>query len=350
MSEQQFNTILSPSESVLMLNNDETGQVPSNIEMLELFLRSKLENINELSDLVDNDGNTLLHKAIFYNQYDIVRYLLENYTCLINKPNNRDIYPIHLCVIKDNMQMLRLVARESKKIINKRDSKGLTPAMNAALSGKYECLKYLLDNMNAKWNKLTKNGKFTLLHLAAQSGSLDTFQYLLMKLGPSYLKCRTKEGATVFHLIAARGHDELLNYLLTFKCTPSSTSWTKSLKHSKDITGSTAAHDAAENGNYKCLQLLYDAGLDMFEQDIEGTTPCDLALTSFSIDCREFALSLNNVFNHHHHHHHESIVDIDENANYIMDKTSKSQITTGKIYYFYNLEDSVCLVNYFIQD
>ena len=116
--------------------------------------------------------------------------------------------------------------------------------MHAAIEGKYEGLKYLLDNANAKFSKLTKNtrlDKYTLLHLGVVSGSLDVVQYLLMKMGMSYLKCRTKDGATVFHLAAARGHDQILEYLLAIKSS-------KHVRHWKDITGSTPAHDAAENG------------------------------------------------------------------------------------------------------
>lgn len=121
--------------------------------------------------------------------------------------------------------------------------------MHAAIEGKFESLRYLLDNANAKSNKLTKNSrlaKYTLLHLAVVSGSLETVQYLLMKMGLSYLKYRTKDGATVFHLAAARGHDEILEYLLAVKSS-------KMIRHEKDITGSSAAHDAAENGNSICF-------------------------------------------------------------------------------------------------
>lgn len=88
---------------------------------------------------------------------------------------------------------------------------------------------------------MTKKDKYSLLHLAVQSGSLDSVQYLLLKMGISYLKLRTKDGATVFHLAAARGHDHILEYLLANRNS-------KLVRSMKDITGSTPAHDASENG------------------------------------------------------------------------------------------------------
>jgi ankyrin repeat protein len=98
-----------------------------------------------------------------------------------------------------------------------------------------------IDNANAKYTKITKKEKYSLLHLAVQSGSLDSVQYLLYKMGNSYLKFRSKDGATVHHLAAARGHDHILEYLLANKNS-------KLIQRLKDITGSTPAHDAAENG------------------------------------------------------------------------------------------------------
>ena len=172
----------------------------ANLETLEYLLQLKREENIQVQQIIDQDGNTLMHKAIIYNQYDVVRYLVNNYNILLHTKNYYDVYPIHLCIIKGNMPILRLLCRESKKHINKRDASGLTPSMHAAIEGKYEPLKYLLDNANAKYNKITKKERYTLLHLGVQSGSLDVVQYLLMKMGLSYLKYRTKEGATAYHL------------------------------------------------------------------------------------------------------------------------------------------------------
>jgi ankyrin repeat protein len=213
----------------------------ANLETLEYLLKLKKEENIPIQQIVDQDGNTLLHKAIMYNQFDAVRHLIKHHGVLLNIKNYYGIYPIHLSIIKSNMQIVRLVTRNSKKHINTRDYTGLTAVMHAAVDGKYEALKYLIDNANAKHNKLTKKERYTLLHLSVQSGSIDIVQYLLMKMGPSYLKSRTKDGATVYHLAAARGHDQILEYLLAIKAA-------KYVKHIKDIYGSTPAHDAAENG------------------------------------------------------------------------------------------------------
>jgi ankyrin repeat protein len=232
-----------------------------NLEILKYLIKLKQDENVQISQLCDHEGNTLLSKAIMKSKYEIVRYLIETYACLISTKNAHGSYPIHFASIQSNMHIVRLVCRESKKFINTRDNASYSPAMLAAQYGQYEVLKYLLDNMNAKYTKITKKEKYTLLHIGVRSGSLDIVQYLIMKMGSAYLKRRTKDGATIYHLAAACGHDKILEYLLAHKVA-------KELKNSKDITGSTAAHDCAENGHFKCLKLLHDSGLNMFEEDL----------------------------------------------------------------------------------
>ncbi len=92
----------------------------ANLETLEFLLQLKKEENVPINQISDQDGNSLMHKAIIYNQVEVVRYLLANYPSFINQNNCYGIYPIHLCVLRGNMNLLRLVSRESKKLINKR--------------------------------------------------------------------------------------------------------------------------------------------------------------------------------------------------------------------------------------
>lgn len=135
------------------------------LDSLELLLQLKKEENIPIQQIVDEDDNTLLHKAIMFSQLDVVRYLIHHHPILCNVKNSFNAYPIHLAVVKNEMPILRLVSKNSKKCVNKRDIYGYTPAQYAAVSGQYETLKYLLDYSYAKPNKLTKKGKLNLLHL-----------------------------------------------------------------------------------------------------------------------------------------------------------------------------------------
>ncbi len=92
----------------------------ANLETLEFLLQLKKDENIPINQIADQDGNSLMHKAIIYNQFEVVRYLLANYPSLVSLKNCYGIYPIHLCVLRGNMEILRLICRESKKFINKR--------------------------------------------------------------------------------------------------------------------------------------------------------------------------------------------------------------------------------------
>lgn len=189
----------------------------ANLETLEYLLKLKQKENVPIGEIVDADGNTLLHKAIAYAQHDIVRYLIKSYPSLLASVNAKGLLPVHMAVMltttassssfffsssssssastassstssSQMMQIVRLVARESRKWVNRRDQAGWTPCMYAASEGKYEVLKYLVDNVGAKVNKCTKRDRMNLLHLGVQSGELDVVQYLLIRMGTSYLK------------------------------------------------------------------------------------------------------------------------------------------------------------------
>lgn len=176
------------ADSLSMHQNPVTLLDGANLETLEYLLKLKQQENVPIHEIIDSDSNTLLHKAIAYSQHDIVRYLIKSYPILLACPNVKGLLPIHMAVLSHSMQIVRLVARESRKVINRRDGQGWTAAMYAAKEGKYEALKYLVDNVGAKVGKCTKRDRMTLLHLGVQSGELDVVQYLLIKMGTSYLK------------------------------------------------------------------------------------------------------------------------------------------------------------------
>lgn len=191
---------LVPSQPLVIMDNT------ANLETLEYLLKLKQQENIPVTEIVDSDGNTLLHKAIAYAQHDIVRYLIKSHPNLLACANSKGLLPVHMAVMlttstsfvhdsssssSQMMQILRLVARESRKWINRRDTQGWTACMYAASEGKYEALKYLVDNVGAKVSKCTKRDRMNLLHLGVQSGELDVVQYLLIRLGTSYLKVKS---------------------------------------------------------------------------------------------------------------------------------------------------------------
>lgn len=71
-----------------------------NLESFKYLLQLKLDENADITQIVDHEGNSLLAKAILYDKYDIVKYLIEFYPNLIHVKNCYGAFPIHLSVIK----------------------------------------------------------------------------------------------------------------------------------------------------------------------------------------------------------------------------------------------------------
>jgi ankyrin repeat protein len=56
---------------------------------------------------------------------------------------------------------------------------------------------------------------------------------------------------------------------------------------SRDKYGSTPLHDAAENGNTKCIKILLEYGCNPLVKDATGQTAADVALINEHAKCAE---------------------------------------------------------------
>jgi ankyrin repeat protein len=90
-------------------------------------------------DVRDAFGGTALHNAVFQNNLEVIRLLLD-YGFDINSTVPSNGYtPLHYCVWANNIPALKLLlAYRADKTIKARD--GLTPLEKAVKDGKRECI------------------------------------------------------------------------------------------------------------------------------------------------------------------------------------------------------------------
>ncbi len=122
--------------------------------------------------------NTPIHVAVKNNQYNIVKYFIEEINI---DPNMTGKYENTLLHSASDMGLLDIV----KYLIETchcdpmaTNSYSHTPLHQAAMSGKLEVVKYFIENLNLSPNVRGQNGE-TLLHMASAGGHLDVIQYLI---------------------------------------------------------------------------------------------------------------------------------------------------------------------------
>ncbi len=187
-------------------------------EAYEYIVQGKLK---ELQELVKNgkdlskmvvDGEPAPCIAVYYNQYDILNYLINQYDCknLVDSKTGRNA--LHYAVKQSNAKMVDLLIQKGFDI-NSFDLYDYTPLHHAVYNSTPECLVALLhsgadpDCVNLK--------KQTPLHLAVLEGNYIAIK-LLLEEGAN-VNIQDYEGNSVLHYVAQyESNKALLNVLYEY--------------------------------------------------------------------------------------------------------------------------------------
>ncbi|GFQ86584.1 KN motif and ankyrin repeat domain-containing protein 2 [Trichonephila clavata] len=148
------------------------------LDAFEDFSKLLLEKV---VNLADSNGNTALHYAISYGNFDVVSILIDSKVCDVNKKNKAGYTSIMLVALADmkNDAHHYVVHRlfSIGDINMKATQNGQTALMLAVSHGKKDIVKILLD-AGAEVNLQDKDGS-TALMCAAEHGHLDIVKILL---------------------------------------------------------------------------------------------------------------------------------------------------------------------------
>ncbi|KAG8200986.1 hypothetical protein JTE90_021450 [Oedothorax gibbosus] len=137
--------------------------------------------LNKVVNLSDNNGNTALHYAISYGNFDVVSILIDSKVCDVNKKNKAGYTSIMLVALADmkNDTHHYVVQRlfNIGDINSKATQNGQTALMLAVSHGKRDIVKILLD-AGAEVNLQDKDGS-TALMCGAEHGHLEIVRMLL---------------------------------------------------------------------------------------------------------------------------------------------------------------------------
>lgn len=161
------------------------NSVDPNKETL-LHYSIKFDNFNILKFLLNCEdidlcsqnklGNTALHLAIIYKYYDLAVYLI-NHGAPLDIKNKKGYDPLHLIILSKNKQLFEYVLIERRTYPYLRDKKGNTICHLAVKFGAVRILKIILNETDLIDYK-NDLGE-TALHLAIRRGSLKMIKIIL---------------------------------------------------------------------------------------------------------------------------------------------------------------------------
>ncbi|XP_037684570.1 espin isoform X2 [Choloepus didactylus] len=230
----------------------------------------------------DNSGATVLHLAARFGHPEVVDWLLRYGGGDPTVATDTGALPIHYAAAKGDFPSLRLLVMHYPEGVNAQTKNGATPLYLACQEGHLEVTQYLVQECGADPHARAHDG-MTPLHAAAQMGHSPVLVWLVSCTDVS-LSEQDKDGATAMHFAASRGHAKVLSWLLLHGG-----------EISADLWGGTPLHDAAENGELECCQILVVNGVELDLRDRDGYTAADLSDYNGHSHCTRYLRTVENL-------------------------------------------------------
>ncbi|XP_044092957.1 espin isoform X3 [Neovison vison] len=230
----------------------------------------------------DNSGATVLHLAARFGHPELVDWLLHHGGGDPTVATETGALPVHYAAAKGDFPSLRLLVRHHPGGVTAQTKTGATPLYLACQEGHLEVTQYLVQECGADPHARAQDG-MTPLHAAAQMGHSPVIVWLVSCTDVS-LSERDKDGATAMHFAASRGHAKVLSWLLLHGG-----------EISTDLWGGTPLHDAAENGELECCQILVVNGAALDVRDRDGYTAAELSDYNGHSRCTRYLRTVENL-------------------------------------------------------
>ncbi|KAJ7306518.1 hypothetical protein JRQ81_009875 [Phrynocephalus forsythii] len=230
----------------------------------------------------DHSGATVLHLAARFGHHEVIDWLLRFGGSDPLAATDTGALPVHYAAAKGDFPSLRLLIGHCPSSVSAQTKNGATPLYLACQEGHLEIIQYLVKDCGADPHVRANDG-MTPLHAAAQMGH-NTVIVWLMSFTDISLSERDDDGATAMHFAASRGHAKVLSWLLLHGGEIATDHW-----------GGTPLHDAAENGELECCQILVVNGVNLGIRDQDGYTAADLADYNGHVHCAKYLRTVENM-------------------------------------------------------
>lgn len=270
-------------------------------EAIELLLNAGADPNSQTQD-----GDTALHLVAPTDRSDIVQLLLPK-KANPNSPNKREIWPITLAAVRNQIQNLKLLlaaggnSNYSYSVSNQNGTKRLLPALLYFIEqGETDVAEVFID-AKANVNMADEDG-LTPLHYAARQGLVGITK-LLLAVGADP-NTESKVGEAPLQIAVKTGYVDIVKLLLSAKANPNITVlnkveedefenvsllyWAVTYRHNdivkmllelnsdpnfKSKSGFTVLHQAVWTGQYEIAQLLLQSQANPNCQDDCKHTP-----------------------------------------------------------------------------
>ena len=239
----------------ILLKNHELGAEAKGV----ILAMCSKKDIN--ANAQDGNGMTLLHLACKNYSLSLIRFLISNFQCDVNLPDNKRNLPLHYavehgrsCSMDTTLELVQLVGKGCMQIHAKNDD-GITPLCTAYSNRNRDVVRYLIFHDTNPFD----------ISLFPASENLAI-----------HFVCQKEEDLDLLKLLATKHNVNQFDYL---DCTDASYG-------SKYATKSTPLHVACAYSNIPAVQLLGELNCDFSLKDSKNSLPLHIACSiSQSLEC-----------------------------------------------------------------
>lgn len=202
-------------EATDKMTMDPTAIVASNIDSTSTLPTSLRADIN----VVDEDGNTLLHWCSWYRNYTMTCFLLRYISLhdpqsdIIHRSNNKGQRPLHWAAMGGDLQCVNALLQAGAQTEVK-DTDGFTPFIAAAQHGHTAVMEVLSLLYQADIHALDNNHR-NAVHWAAFKNEMITCQWLIQQ-GVSF-NIKDTGGRLALHWASSENHNQMVSYLVSHR-------------------------------------------------------------------------------------------------------------------------------------
>eukprot|EP00906_Rhabdomonas_costata_P030256 RCo042748 len=234
-----------------------------------------LLNPSNFAKCIDDEGDTLLHKAV-RRDLTVMRFCVESLEADLNIKNNLGKTALHVAV-KENLPGCVEYLLERRARADEYNNVGSTPLHTAASCGSVDCLNLLLQKGRVDVNAKDSNGN-TALHRCAFDGVVRVAAAIVAAGGS--VNATNNELQSVLHFATKMNRLDMMKFLVENKADVNAV----------DNKGLTPIHHAASRCLSGAIQYLVSVGsnINAVAENFDSNTPLHVAAQNFKMDSKEW--------------------------------------------------------------
>ena len=234
----------------------------------------------------DKKNNNLIHKAVFENDLNSLHFLLEDNKFIdVNIQDEHGCSPLWHSAARGKQACLDMLLKVPNIEINRVNNANISPIYAAVMNGHTGCVKKLCA-AGADIFYINTDSFSTALHRAAYTGNVNCVNTLLEALPVNCINIKDCNDDTALHQAAYQGHTECVRSLLQFP--------------SVDINAvnnynKTPLHRAVDQNQWKCVQILRQFDANVNTKDVTGFTALHIAANKGFPDCIDELIKFDHI-------------------------------------------------------